>query len=98
MFWGVSEGKNKLAEKMANLTFSIIGRSCNKMVMGKTYWKSVVQPRVLSVTAVMVWTSGGDGAGGADAAGGEQGLETDIGGAGIHAGRGTAGRDRSINC
>ena len=38
------------------------------------------------------------GGGGADAAGGEQGLETDIGDARIHAGGGAAGRDRSINC
>ena len=38
------------------------------------------------------------GGGGADAAGVEQDLETDIGGAGIHAGSGAAGRDRSINC
>ena len=28
------------------------------MVIGKTYWKSVVQPRVLSATAVMVWMGG----------------------------------------
>ena len=42
---------------------------------------------------------GVDGGGGeADIAGGEQGLETDIGGAGIHTGSGAAGRDRSINC
>ena len=94
-FGECQNGKIMLAEKMANLTFSIIARSCHKMAIGKTYWKSVVQPRVLSATAVMVWTGEG---GGADAAGGEQGLETDIGGDGIHAGSGAAGRDRSINC
>ena len=48
-------GKIRLAEKNANLTFSIIARACNKMMIGKTCWKSVVQLRVLSVTAVMVW-------------------------------------------
>ena len=58
-FGECQKGKIWLAEKMANLTFSIIARSCNKMVIGKTYWKSVVQPRVLSATAVMVWTGGG---------------------------------------
>ena len=42
------------AEKMANITFSVIARSCNKMIIGKTYWKSVVQPRVLSAAAVVV--------------------------------------------
>ena len=64
------------------------------MVIGKTYWKSVVQPRVLSATTMMVWTDKAN----ADAAGGEQGLETDIGDAGIHTSSGAAGRDRSINC
>ena len=44
----------RLAEKMSNITFSIIARSCNKMIIVKTYWKSVVQPRVLSVAAVVV--------------------------------------------
>ena len=94
-FGECQKGKIRLVEKMSNLTFSIIARSSSKMVIGKTYWKSVVQPRVLSATAVMVWTGCG---GGADVAGGEQGLETNIGGAGIHAGSGAAGRDRSINC
>ena len=30
-------GKIRLVENMANFTFSIIARSCNKMVIGKTY-------------------------------------------------------------
>ena len=94
-FGECQKGKIRLAEKKANLTFSIIARSCNKMVIGKTYWKSVVQPRVLSATAVMVWM------------GGEveqmQRVENRVwrqilGGTGIHAGSGAAGRDRSINC
>ena len=93
-FGECQKGKIRLAEEMANLIFSIIKRSCNKMVIGKTYCKSVVQPRVLSATAVMVWTGGG----GADAVGGEQGLETYIGCARIHANSGAAGRDMSINC
>ena len=41
---------------MANLTFSVISKSCDKLLIGKTYWKSVVQPRVLSAAAVVVWT------------------------------------------
>ena len=40
---------------MVNLIFKIIARSGNK-VIGKTYRKSVVLSRVLSATAVMVWT------------------------------------------
>ena len=83
---------------MANLTFSIIARSCNKIVIGKSYWKSIVQPRVLSATAVMVWTG---------SRGGEveqmQQVENKVWrqileGAEIHAGSGAAGRDKSINC
>ena len=57
-FGECQNGKIRLPEKMASLAFSIIARSCNKMGIGKTYWKSVVQPRVLSATAVMVWTGG----------------------------------------
>ena len=41
---------------MANLTFSVISKSCDKLLIGKTYWMIVVQPRVLSAVAVVVWT------------------------------------------
>ena len=37
----------------------------------------MVQPRVLSATAVIVWIGGGPGV---DSVGEEQGLETDLGG------------------
>ena len=51
------KGKIQLTERMANLTFSVISKSCDKLLIGKTYWKSVVQPRVLSAAAVVVWTT-----------------------------------------
>ena len=38
------------------MTFSVISKSCDKLLIGKTYWRSVVQPRVLSAAAVVVWT------------------------------------------
>ena len=38
--------------RLADITLSVIARSCNKII-GKTYWKSVVQPRVLSAAAVV---------------------------------------------
>ena len=38
------------------MTFSVISKSCEKLLIGKTYWKSVVQPTVLSATAMVVWT------------------------------------------
>ena len=53
-FGECQKGKMRLAERMANLTFSIVARSCNRILVGKTYWKSIVQPRILSATAVMV--------------------------------------------
>ena len=43
-------------KKMANLTYSIIARSCSKIMIGKTYWKSVVLPGVLYVSSVLTWT------------------------------------------
>ena len=45
-----------LATKMSNLTFSVIARSCDRLRMGKTFWKSVVLPSVPSLGVVMVWT------------------------------------------
>ena len=41
---------------MANLTVSVISRSCDKLLIEKTYWKSMVQPGMLSAAAVVVWT------------------------------------------
>ena len=44
------------ARKMANLTYSIIACSCSKILIGKTYWKSVVLPGVLYGASVLTWT------------------------------------------
>ena len=33
------ELKIEKARKMANMTYSVVARSCNKMAIGKTYWK-----------------------------------------------------------
>lgn len=35
------------AQRLANLTFSVIGKSCNKLLIGKTFWKNIVLPSVL---------------------------------------------------
>ena len=37
------------ARQMTNLTYSVIARSCNKVLIGKTYWKSVVLYRFIQV-------------------------------------------------
>ena len=34
---------------MANLTHCVIEKSCNKLLIGKTYWKSVALPTILHV-------------------------------------------------
>ena len=44
-----------LAHKMSNVTYSVISRACERMLIGKVYWKSVVLPGVLSVAEVMPW-------------------------------------------
>ena len=52
------EQKIKLARKMSGVTFSVIARSCNKLLIGKTYWKSVVLPSILTAGAVVDWNTG----------------------------------------
>ena len=38
---------------MANITYSVIERNCNKLLTGKTLWKSIVQPSVLCGTNII---------------------------------------------
>ena len=38
---------------MANITYSVIERSCNKLLIGKTLWKSIVLPSVLYDTNII---------------------------------------------
>ena len=47
------KGKIQLAERMANLTISVITRSCDKLLIENTYWKSMVN---LRFAAVVLWT------------------------------------------
>ena len=35
------------ANKMANITHSVIARSCSKLLIGKVYWKSIALPGIL---------------------------------------------------
>ena len=41
------------ARKMANLTHCVIEKSCNKLLIGKTYWKSVALPTILYGTNIV---------------------------------------------
>ena len=47
--------KIKSAQRLSNLTYSVIARSCNKLLIGKTYWKSVVIPSLLFASSVVTW-------------------------------------------
>ena len=40
---------------MANVTYSVVGRSCDRLLIGKTFWKSVILPSVLHASQVIVW-------------------------------------------
>ena len=41
---------------MANMTYSVMHKSCNKIVIGKVYWKSVVLSSVLVGASALCWT------------------------------------------
>ena len=41
------------AGKAASRTYSVIKRSCNKMLIGKTYWKEEIIPSVLNGIGLM---------------------------------------------
>ena len=37
------------------MTYSVMHKSCNKIMIGKVYWKSVVLPAVLTGASVLCW-------------------------------------------
>ena len=48
--------RGKIVEKgrkMSNLTYSVIEKSCHRVIIGKAYWKGVVLPSVLYGAEVM---------------------------------------------
>ena len=42
-------------KKQQYLVFSVIHKSCKRPLNGKTYWKSVVQPRTLNASSFIAW-------------------------------------------
>ena len=44
------------AQKLANLTYSIIAKSCHKIIIGKAYWKNVCLPSILYGANVVNFT------------------------------------------
>ena len=53
MFMKQKSNMIKKAEKLSNMTYSIIAKSCHKIMIGKTYWKNVALPAILYGTAVI---------------------------------------------
>lgn len=45
------------ARRMAHITYSVIKQSCHKIIVGKTYWKSVVLPSLLHGSSVLSFTN-----------------------------------------
>lgn len=46
----------KKARRFANTTYSIISKSCNKMLIGKTFWKSLALPSIMYGIDIMELT------------------------------------------
>ena len=44
------------ATKMANLTYSVVSRSCARLMIGKVYWKGIVLPMILYGTNIIDFT------------------------------------------
>ena len=49
------ENKIELAERLANITYSVLNRSCNRLLIGKTYWKNVALPAILYGSSIIDW-------------------------------------------
>ncbi|CAL4128873.1 unnamed protein product, partial [Meganyctiphanes norvegica] len=56
MFRNQKINTSEKARKLANITYSIISRSCNKILIGKTFWKCVVVPSLLHGIEVINYT------------------------------------------
>ena len=35
------------AQRMANMTYGVVARCCNKLLIGKTFWKTLALPSIL---------------------------------------------------
>lgn len=45
-----------MANKLANQTYSITARSCNRLLIRKTFWKSVALPTVLFSSEILSYS------------------------------------------
>ena len=53
MFREHKKAMMRKTQKMANLTLGIIGKSCNKLMIGKCFWKSLALPSILYGTNII---------------------------------------------
>ena len=44
------------ANKFVSQIFALLGNSCNRMLIGKTYWKGLVLPAILYCSEIIVFT------------------------------------------
>ena len=57
LFQKHKENTIQAANKLSNLTYGIISKSANKMLIGKTYWKNIVIPSILQSIGVIPYTN-----------------------------------------
>ena len=43
----------KKARRLENIIYGVVGRSCNRVMIGKEYWKSAALPAILFGTEVV---------------------------------------------
>lgn len=46
------------ANKMSNVLYSVLGRSCNRMLIGKTFWKGMALPYFLYGQEAILYNKG----------------------------------------
>ena len=53
LFQDSKRKKYRKCQEMANITYSVIEKSCNKLLIGKTFWKSIALPSLLYGTNII---------------------------------------------
>ena len=56
MFREQRKSMMKKAQKMANMTYGMISKSCNKVMIGKTFWKNIALSGILYGVNVITLT------------------------------------------
>ena len=56
MFKTHKDNKLKLSEKLVNITYSVINKSCNRLLIGGTYWKNIAIPAILYGSNIIEYT------------------------------------------